>query len=178
MFWPEESRGSQCPEASLNGTSLVFAVNKPGYLLPDSSTALPLVTPGVSQASLKQPAEASPLLSPLAMAMADHLFLGSQCSIGFYQFGNPEELAEFPGGRSMLGVAVGQMALCTAFGHNRNGPTGHVRHVKVIDALLVGQELKLPSCWPGVLGPQVISVPGCTSLFKRALFRPFCPSEA
>lgn len=100
-------------------------------------------------------------------------FLGSQCLSVFFRFRNPEELAEFPGGRRMLGLAVGQMVLCTAFGHSRNCPTGHIRHVKFIDALLVGQEQKLPSCWLGVLGSRVISVPGFPSLIKRAPLQTF-----
>lgn len=55
----------------------------------------------------------------------------------------------------------------------QNGPTGRVRHIKFIDALLVRQEEKSLSCRAGVLGAQIISVPGCTSVTKRALLQTF-----
>lgn len=44
---------------------MLFAVSKPGYLLPDGSTALPTVIPAVSQVSLTGLAGA-----PAAMAEA------------------------------------------------------------------------------------------------------------
>lgn len=62
---------------------------------------------------------------------------------------------------------MGQMGLCT--GHKTNGPTGRFKHIKVIDALLVGQEQKSPFCRPGVRGAQIISAPSCASPITRAV---------
>lgn len=90
---------------------MLFAVSKPGYLLPDGSTALPTVIPAVSRVSLTGLAGA-----PAAMAEASASPPAPALSV-FFLFRNSEQLGEFPLGRNMLGL--GQMVLCTAFGHNR-----------------------------------------------------------
>lgn len=65
------------------------------------------------------------------------------------------------------------MVLCPTFGHDRNCPAGPFRHIKVIDALLIRQGQKSPSCRLGVLGAQIILAPGCSSLIKTVQLQTF-----
>lgn len=91
----------------------------------------------------------------------------------FFPFRNQEQWAEFPLGRSLLGFGSRANGAVPCIGPQQGWPTGHFRHIEVIDALLVRQGQESPSCQPGVLGAQILLAPGCSSLIKTAQLQTF-----